>query len=51
MPMKLKTRLIVAFCIMIFVPMVLAGAVLFGFENFQMQEFRADLRTGRRGGL
>lgn len=37
MPMKLKTRLVVAFCIMIFVPVVLAGAVLFGFKNFQMK--------------
>lgn len=35
--MKLKTRLVVAFCIMIFVPVVLAGVVLFGFKNFQMK--------------
>lgn len=35
--MKLKTRLIVSFCIIIFVPVVLAGIVLVGFKNFQMK--------------
>ena len=49
MPMKLKTRLVVAFCIMIFVPVVLAGVVLFGFKNFQMKnlEQTTDWKTGR----
>ena len=35
--MKLKTRLIVSFCIIIFVPVFLAGIVLVGFKNFQMK--------------
>lgn len=35
--MKLKTRLIISFCIIIFVPVLLAGVVLMGFKNFQMK--------------
>ncbi len=38
--MKLRTRLIVSFCIIIFVPVMLAGAALWGFGTFQMKEFR-----------
>lgn len=36
--MKLKTRLIISFCIIIFVPVMLAGVVLFGFQHFQLRE-------------
>ena len=35
--MKLKTRLIISFCIIIFVPVFLAGIVFLGFKNFQMK--------------
>lgn len=36
--MKLRTRLIVSFCIIIFVPVMLAGAALWGFGQLQMRE-------------
>ena len=35
--MKLKTRLSISFCIIIFVPILLAGFVIFGFQKFQMR--------------
>lgn len=35
--MKIKTKLIISFCIIIFVPMLLAGALSFVFYNFQVQ--------------
>lgn len=35
--MKLKTRLSVSFCIIIFVPILLSVFVIFGFQNFQMR--------------
>ncbi len=35
--MKLKTRLTISFCIIIFVPILLAVFVIFGFQNFQMR--------------
>ena len=35
--MKIKTKLIISFCIIIFVPMLLAGALSFLFYNFQVQ--------------
>ncbi len=35
--MKLKTRLLISFCIMIFVPIGLIGALLIGFKNFQIK--------------
>lgn len=38
--MKLRTRLIVSFCIIIFVPVMLAAAALWGFGQIQMREFR-----------
>ena len=38
--MKLRTRLIVSFCIIIFVPMMLTGAALWAFGQFQMKELR-----------
>ncbi len=38
--MKLRTRLIVSFCIIIFVPVMLAAAALWGFGQLQMREFR-----------
>ena len=34
--MKIKTKLVISFCIMIFVPMLLAGMIMFGFYNFQV---------------
>ena len=33
--MKIKTKLIIAFCIIIFVPILLATATVVGFCNFQ----------------
>lgn len=33
--MKIKTKLIIAFCIIIFVPILLATATIVGFCNFQ----------------
>lgn len=36
--MKLKTRLIISFCIIIFVPICLAFAVMCGFQHFQLKE-------------
>lgn len=38
--MKLRTRLIISFCIIIFVPVVLAGAAVWGFGQFQMRTIR-----------
>ncbi len=38
--MKLRTRLIVSFCIIIFVPVMLAAAALWGFGQLQMRELR-----------
>lgn len=36
--MKLKTRLIISFCIIIFVPVSLMCATIFGFQHFQLRE-------------
>lgn len=36
--MKLKTRLLISFCIIIFVPVTMAGIVIWGFQNFQLKE-------------
>lgn len=36
--MKLKTRLIVSFCIIIFVPVMLAGVAMWGFGQLQMKQ-------------
>ncbi len=38
--MKLRTRLIVSFCIIIFVPVMLATVALWGFSQFQMKAIR-----------
>ena len=38
--MKLRTRLIISFCIIIFVPVMLAGITLWGFGQFQMKAMR-----------
>lgn len=38
--MKLRTRLIISFCIIIFVPVMLIGLTLWGFGQFQMKEIR-----------
>ena len=38
--MKLKTRLIVAFCVIILLPIGLTGAVLWGFYKIQTHEVR-----------
>lgn len=38
--MKLRTRLIISFCIIIFVPVVLAGVTMWGFGQFQMKALR-----------
>lgn len=35
--MKIKTKLYISFCIIIFVPILLAAVVLFGFQNIQMR--------------
>ena len=35
--MKLKTRLSISFCIIIFVPILLAAFVIFGFQKFHMR--------------
>lgn len=35
--MKIKTKLVVSFCLMIFVPVFLAGVALLGFYNFQVR--------------
>lgn len=40
--MKLRTRLTISFCIIIFVPVMLAGAVMWGFAQFRM---KAALQT------
>lgn len=40
--MKLKTRLIIAFCIIIFVPVVLAGIVFIGFRTYQMKDMEQN---------
>lgn len=36
--MKLRTRLTISFCIIIFVPILLAGLVIFGFANSHMKD-------------
>lgn len=38
--MKLRTRLIISFCIIIFVPVMLAGVTMWGFGQFQMKAIR-----------
>ncbi len=38
--MKLRTRLIISFCIIIFVPVMLAGVAMWGFGQFQMRTLR-----------
>ena len=38
--MKLRTRLIISFCIIIVVPIMLAGATMWGFGQFQMRTIR-----------
>lgn len=38
--MKLRTRLIISFCIIIFVPVMLAGVAMWGFGQFQMGAIR-----------
>lgn len=38
--MKLRTRLIISFCIIIFVPVLLAGVTIWGFGEFQMRTAR-----------
>ncbi|MEG0961883.1 MAG: HAMP domain-containing sensor histidine kinase [Lachnospiraceae bacterium] len=38
--MKLRTRLIISFCIIIFVPVMLAGITMWGFGQFQMKALR-----------
>lgn len=35
--MKIKTKLIISFCMIIFIPMLLALVALFGFQNIQMR--------------
>ena len=35
--MKIKTKLIISFCIIIFIPLLLAGMVTIAFCNFQVQ--------------
>ena len=44
--MKLKTRLIISFCIIIFVPVLLAGLALFGFQHFQLKEIEKNYGVG-----
>ena len=38
--MKLRTRLIISFCIIIFVPVLLAVATMWGFGRYQMRTLR-----------
>ena len=38
--MKLRTRLIISFCIIIFVPVLLSGATVWGFGQYQMKAIR-----------
>lgn len=40
--MKLKTRLIIAFCIIIFIPVFLAGIVFVGFRTYQMKDMEQN---------
>ncbi len=44
--MKLKTRLIISFCIIIFVPVMLMGIVLYGFSHFQLKEIEQTYGVG-----
>ena len=44
--MKLKTRLIISFCIIIFVPVCLTGVALFGFRNVQLREIEQTYGVG-----
>lgn len=38
--MRLRTRLIISFCIIIFVPVMLAGVTIWGFGEFQMRALK-----------
>lgn len=40
--MKIKTKLTISFCIIIFVPVMLAVAVLFGFQKIQLKEIEEN---------
>jgi len=40
--MKLKTRLIISFCIIIFVPIFLTGIVFIGFRTYQMKDMEQN---------
>ncbi len=44
--MKLKTRLLISFCIIIFVPVTMAGVVIWGFRNFQLKEIEQTYEVG-----
>ncbi len=48
--MKLKTRLIIAFCVLIVLPIILLGVAIFGFSmlqnRFEQQNFRLESQTG-----
>ncbi len=44
--MKLKTRLIISFCIIIFVPMGLMACSLYGFQRFQLREIAQTYGMG-----
>ena len=35
--MKIKTKLVISFCIILFVPILLAGGVIIGFQTIQMK--------------
>ena len=45
--MKLKTRLTVSFCIILFVPILLAVVVVMGFQKYQ---FKTKQPEGRAAG-
>ena len=47
--MKLKTRLIISFCIIIFVPVFLMFCALFGFQYFQLRELEQTYGRGGNG--
>ena len=40
--MKLKSKLIISFCIIIFVPLLLACGVILGFKNVQIKELQQN---------
>lgn len=48
--MKLKTRLIISFCIIIFVPVTLMFFVAFGFSHFQLRELEQTYGISNNGG-